>query len=65
MLDALGNTHAQLIDLGLLVGTDFHPGVNGIGTKESTGTRDALPEQSSACRVMAALERAFGAQKLF
>jgi flap endonuclease-1 len=35
MLDALGITHAQLIDLGLLVGTDFHPGVTGIGPKKA------------------------------
>jgi flap endonuclease-1 len=35
MLDALGITHAQLIDLGLLVGTDFHPGVHGIGPKKA------------------------------
>ena len=35
MLDALGITHAQLIDLGLLVGTDFHPGVSGIGPKKA------------------------------
>jgi flap endonuclease-1 len=35
MLDALGITHLQLIDLGLLVGTDFHPGVNGIGPKKA------------------------------
>jgi flap endonuclease-1 len=35
MLDALGITYPQLIDLGLLVGTDFHPGVNGIGPKKA------------------------------
>jgi flap endonuclease-1 len=35
MLDALGITLAQLIDLGLLVGTDFHPGVKGIGPKKA------------------------------
>jgi flap endonuclease-1 len=35
MLDALGITQAQLIDLGLLVGTDFHPGVHGIGPKKA------------------------------
>jgi flap endonuclease-1 len=35
MLDALGITHSQLIDLGLLVGTDFHPGVKGIGPKKA------------------------------
>jgi flap endonuclease-1 len=35
MLEALGITHGQLIDLGLLVGTDFHPGVKGIGPKKA------------------------------
>jgi flap endonuclease-1 len=117
MLDALEITHAQLIDLGLLVGTDFHPGVNGIGPKKALALvtrhgaiehmpseiRDAFgidlprlrqiylePEvhddyrvEFSRCdvdgvvrflcdehafgrdRVMAALERAFGPQKLF
>jgi flap endonuclease-1 len=35
MLDGLGITRAQLIDLGLLVGTDFHPGVRGIGPKKA------------------------------
>ena len=117
MLDALGITQAQLIDLGLLVGTDFHPGVNGIGPKKALAlvkrhgaiddmpskVRDAFgvdlnrlrqiylePEvhddynvETGRCdvdgvihflcdehafgrdRVMAALERAFGSQKLF
>jgi flap endonuclease-1 len=35
MLDALGITRSQLIDLGLLVGTDFHRGVKGIGPKKA------------------------------
>jgi flap endonuclease-1 len=35
MLDALGITRSQLIDLGLLVGTDFHPGIKGIGPKKA------------------------------
>jgi flap endonuclease-1 len=35
MLDELGITRPQLIDLGLLVGTDFHPGVKGIGPKKA------------------------------
>jgi flap endonuclease-1 len=117
MLDALGITHPQLIDLGLLVGTDFHPGVNGIGPKKALalvtryGAIERMPSeirdpfgidlqrlrqiflepevhddytvQSGRCdvdgvvhflcdehafgrdRVMAALERAFGSQKLF
>ncbi len=35
MLDALEITAPQLIDLGLLVGTDFHPGIKGIGPKKA------------------------------
>jgi flap endonuclease-1 len=35
MLDTLAITHRQLIDLGLLVGTDFHPGIKGIGPKKA------------------------------
>ena len=117
MLDALGITRAQLIDLGLLVGTDFHPGVRGIGPRKALALvkrhgaleempvdiRDAFgtelnrlrqiylaPEvrddydiSAGRCdvegvvrflcderafkrdRVMAALERAFGPQRLF
>jgi flap endonuclease-1 len=117
MLDALGITHAQLIDLGLLVGTDFHPGVNGIGPKKALalvkrhGAIEHMPSKVADAfnadltrlrqiylepevhedyrvafgrcdvdgvahflcdehafgrdRVMAALERAFGSQKLF
>lgn len=117
MLESLGITRAQLIDLGLLVGTDFHPGVHGIGPKKAlalvtrhgaiehmpSAIRDAFtddldrlrriflePEvrddyrvESDRCdvdgvvqflcdehafgrdRVMAALERAFGSEKLF
>jgi flap endonuclease-1 len=35
MLDTLGLTRQQLVDLGLLVGTDFHPGIKGIGPKKA------------------------------
>jgi len=35
MLEALAITRPQLFDLGLLVGTDFHPGVRGIGPKKA------------------------------
>jgi flap endonuclease-1 len=51
MLTALAITHAQLIDLGLLVGTDFHPGVKGIGPKKALmlvtrhGTIDRMPPE--------------------
>ncbi len=117
MLDALGITRAQLIDLGLLVGTDFHPGVKGIGPKKALalvtryGAIERMPAEihdafgpdldrlrqiylepevhddysveSGRCdvdgvvrflcdehafgreRVIAALERAFGPEKLF
>jgi flap endonuclease-1 len=117
MLDTLRITHAQLIDLGLLVGTDFHPGINGIGPKKAltlvkrygaiehmpSTVRDAFDADLNRLRqiylepqvhddycvevgrcdvdgvlhflcdehgfgrdrVMAALERAFGSQKLF
>ena len=117
MLDALGITRAQLIDLGLLVGTDFHPGIKGIGPKKALalvtryGAIERMPSEiqnafgpdldrlrriflepdvhddysveSGRCdvdgvvrflckehafgreRVIAALERAFGPEKLF
>lgn len=117
MLDELRITRAQLIDLGLLVGTDFHPGVKGIGPKTALAlvkrhgaiehmpskvpdafdgdlnrlrqiyvepdVRDDYRVEFGRCdvegvvhflcdehafgrdRVMAALERAFGSQKLF
>ena len=117
MLDALGITRPQLIDLGLLVGTDFHPGVKGIGPKKALSlvrrygaieqmpsairdafgadldrlrqiylvpdARDDYAVESGRCdvegvvrflcdehafgrdRVTAALERAFGSQRLF
>jgi flap endonuclease-1 len=35
MLEALDITRTQLIDLALLVGTDFHPGIKGIGPKKA------------------------------
>lgn len=117
MLDTLGITRAQLIDLGLLVGTDFHPGTSGIGPKKALalvtrhGAIEHMPEhvreafgeelqrlrqiflepevtddyrvEPGRCdvdgvvhflcdehafgrdRVLSALERAFGTQKLF
>jgi flap endonuclease-1 len=49
MLDTLGISREQLIDLGLLVGTDFHPGVRGIGPKKALalvkrhGTLEQMP----------------------
>lgn len=35
MLNALEITRAQLVDVGLLVGTDFHTGIKGIGAKKA------------------------------
>jgi flap endonuclease-1 len=58
MLDALGITRPQLIDLGLLVGTDFHPGVKGIGPKKALG----LVRRHGAIEQMPpAIRDAFGA----
>ena len=47
MLEALGITRTQLVDLGLLVGTDFHPGVRGVGPKKALSlvTRHGAIEQ--------------------
>ena len=33
LLEEHGLTHEQLVDLGIMIGTDFHPGVKGIGPK--------------------------------
>jgi flap endonuclease-1 len=57
MLDALGITRSQLVDLGLLVGTDFHPGIKGIGPKKAL----ALVQRFGAIEQMAAeIREAFG-----
>jgi flap endonuclease-1 len=51
MLEALGITRSQLVDLGLLVGTDFHRGIKGIGPKKALalmtrfGGIDHMPEE--------------------
>lgn len=37
MLGALEITREQLVDLGILVGTDFNPGIKGIGPKKALG----------------------------
>jgi len=58
MLNELGITQAQLVDLGLLVGTDFHPGINGIGPKKAL----ALVKQHGAIEHMPSkISDAFGA----
>jgi len=57
MLETLAITRRQLIDLGLLVGTDFHPGVNGIGPKKAL----ALVKRHGAIEHMPAeIQEAFG-----
>lgn len=35
LLDDLGITHEQLVDLAILIGTDFNPGIKGIGPKKA------------------------------
>src|SRR6185295_8297269 len=61
MLDALGITRGQLVDLGLLVGTDFHPGIKGIGPKKAL----ALVKRYGAIEEMPADVRdAFGPEEL-
>jgi flap endonuclease-1 len=59
MLNALAITREQLVDLGLLVGTDFHAGIKGIGPKKAValvkrfGTIDRMPAE---------IREAFGSQ---
>jgi flap endonuclease-1 len=51
LLGSLGITREQLVDLAILVGTDFNAGVKGIGPKTSLklvkkyGRLEALPEE--------------------
>jgi flap endonuclease-1 len=59
MLDQLDITRPQLIDLALLVGTDFHSGVKGIGPKKSL----ALVKRYHAIEEMPAeIRAAFGSE---
>jgi len=50
-LEAHGITREQLVDLGIMVGTDFHPGIRGIGPKTGLklirkhGTMEAVAEE--------------------
>jgi flap endonuclease-1 len=65
-LDALRLTREQLVDAALLVGTDFHPGVKGIGAKKAIaliqkeGSLEALLGRLSAgpAAATSAVERA-------
>ena len=50
LLDEHGITHEQLVDLGIMIGTDFHPGFKGVGPKtglkliKAHGTLEAVAE---------------------
>jgi len=50
MLEEHGITREQLVDVGIMVGTDFHPGIKGIGPKtglkliKKHGTMEAVAE---------------------
>jgi flap endonuclease-1 len=50
LLNALGITREQLVDLGILIGTDFNDGVKGIGPKKALklvqefGSIEAMPD---------------------
>lgn len=56
-------TREQLVDAALLVGTDFHPGVKGIGAKKAValiqgaGSLDALLERLDKTGAKSAVER--------
>ncbi len=65
-LTGMGLTREQLVDAALLVGTDFHPGVKGIGAKKAIaliqkdGSLEALLERlaSAPSAASSAVERA-------
>lgn len=67
-LSALGLSRDQLIDAALLVGTDFHPGVKGIGAKKAVaaiakdGSLAALRQRIAAEGPKGALETAIAQQ---
>lgn len=52
-LDALGLTREQLVDAGILVGTDFDPGVKGVGPKRAV---KLVRDKGSLTDVLAHLE---------
>ncbi len=53
LLEALGIDHEQLVDLAILVGTDYNPGIKGVGPKKALhlilqhGNLEGLPEEFS------------------
>jgi flap endonuclease-1 len=63
-LSALNLTREQLVDVALLVGTDFHPGVKGLGAKKAIpliqkdGSLDALLARLTTGGAKSAAERA-------
>ncbi|HEX7085111.1 MAG TPA: flap endonuclease-1 [Vicinamibacterales bacterium] len=54
LVDELGVTHEQLVDLAILIGTDFNPGIRGIGPKRALalvrkhGAIEAMPPEIRA-----------------
>ena len=54
LLESHDITHEQLVDLGIMVGTDFHPGIRGIGPK--TGLK-LIKEHGTIESVCAAKEK--------
>jgi flap endonuclease-1 len=50
MLETHGISREQLVDMGIMIGTDFHPGIKGIGPKtglkliQKHGTMEAIAE---------------------
>ena len=53
MLETHGISREQLVDMGIMIGTDFHPGIKGIGPKtglkliQKHGTMEAIAEAKS------------------
>ena len=57
LLASLGISHAQLVDLAILVGTDFNSGVHGIGPKKAlklVKAHGAIEEMSDEIRAQVA-----------
>lgn len=68
-LAAMGLTREQLVDAALLVGTDFHPGIKGIGAKKAIpvikaeGSLEALLARLEKETPKSALERSIVEQR--
>lgn len=67
-LAALGLTHAQLVDVAILVGTDFHAGVKGVGSKRAAalvakeGSVDAILRRVQTGGAATAVDRLIAEQ---